>query len=284
MEPSVRIAIREQNVCQGKTHASCSGKTQSSDVSRFFLSSKKGLKSSKVREVSDYFDSTLDRRLRDAFARRSSELSTEKVTKVVHALMKIVKVTADCKRPSIIVDGYRVTGMYPVSFEQAMSQCQRKISPTEMQCMVDAIPAAVTEFRLNGCLSEEWMDGQGIVNVNPVGSVPKDERALHQQRAVIFNHDIVQVQWDNYIIRNSAAVVEKSAAQKILEKEAAAEEKRIEKERAALLERERRNALSNEEKTKEKEERKMLAAAKKAEKAQKKADLIQKAKQTLGIQ
>ena len=65
MEPSVRIAIREQNVCQGKTPASCSGKTQSSDVSRFFVSSKKGLKSSKVREVSDYFDSTLDRRLRE---------------------------------------------------------------------------------------------------------------------------------------------------------------------------------------------------------------------------
>jgi len=51
-----------------------------------------------------------------------------------------------------------------------------------------------------------------------------------------------------------------------------------------LLERERRNALSKEEKTKEKEERKMLAVAKKTEKAQKKADLIQKAKQTLGIE
>lgn len=281
MEEAIRDTIKEHNITQGKTAASCSGKQQSSDAMNYFNTVKSGVKNCIDEE--DYFDDVLDRRLREVINERRSILSSGKATKVVHALMKIVKVTADVRRPQTIKNGYKVTGMYPVSYDVAMGQCQRKLTKVEHDIMAGAIPAALVEFRDKGCLSEEWMDAQGIINVNPVNTVAKDERALHQQRAVIFNHEAVQAQWDTYTIRNSAAVLEKTAAQKLLEKEAAAEERRLEKEKTAMIEKERKNRLTKEEKKEEMDRKKEATAQKRLESAQKKADKIAKAKQTLGI-
>lgn len=40
-----------------------------------------------------------------------------------------------------------------------------------------------------GCVTEDEMDGLEIINVNKLNSKPKDQRALHQQRAVIMNSE-----------------------------------------------------------------------------------------------
>ncbi len=280
MEKDVREMISAHNIVQGKTPASCSGKTQSSDVMHYFNVIKKQVKS--CTEVEDYFDATLDRRLRAVITGRASKFSSEKTTKIVHALMKIVKVTADVRRPSTIRNGYKLTGMYPVSFEKAMSQCQRSLSEAEYKTMEDAVPLAMLEFRDNGFISEEWMNERGIVNVNPAGTMAKDEKALHQQRAVIFNHATVQEQWDIYQTRHNSDVVELAAAQKLLEKEEAAAQKRIEKEAAALAEKERKQGLSAAEKKAESQLKKDENMRKKQEKELEKAAKVAQAKALLG--
>lgn len=130
----------------------------------------------------------------------------------------------------------------------------------------NAIPDAIVEFRSKGCLSEDWMDTRGIISVNPLGTVPKDERALHQQRAVIFNHEAIQQQWDTYQTRHDADNKQKANAEKAL----AAEAKRIERKRltqeAKEREKERQKHLSKDEKKQEKEDKKLKREQKRQQK------------------
>lgn len=283
MVADVRDQIKRHNIVQGKTPASCSGKTQSSDVMKYFVVLKKALKHPRMAETENYYCATLDRRLRSVLNERASKLPSEKVHKIVTALMKIVEVTANTRRPNIIREGYSDTGMYPVSFEKSMSKCQRRLSEADYKCMEDCIPAAAIEFQSKGTLSEEWMDEHGIINVNTVGSMPKDERALHQQRAVIFNHEVIQGQWDIYQTRNDVDNKEKEKAQQFLDREAAKAAKTTATAAAKLVEEERKRNLTPEQRRQEQEAKKEAAAQRKFQKAENARQKTAHSRQILGL-
>lgn len=87
----------------------------------------------------------------------------------------------------IVKAGYRTIGQWPISFTAAMSGCTYRLSAGESDIMKEKQGDLVTIFRTNGILTEADMDAAGIASVNNTTSTPKDERALHKQRAVIMN-------------------------------------------------------------------------------------------------
>ena len=178
-----------------KTPASCSAICQSSDASMFFKATKKHLEGIRYR---DYNDKQLEKGIKqflDTKTTFSSDL--KKVTNdSLQQLIYCIKMTI---KPDIIKDGYSSIGQWPLDFKAAMSKCSREMSNNEYKTMEDHMDTLVKYYRENGQLTEENMDNLGIINVNDqmYGKLPKEERALHQQRARIMNSTdcIAQYKW-----------------------------------------------------------------------------------------
>ena len=63
------------------------------------------------------------------------------------------------------------------------------MTPAEIATMKRVLPDLKVFFQTRGKVTEEEMDELGVINVNPDDKrAPKNDRALHQQRAVIMNH------------------------------------------------------------------------------------------------
>ena len=115
----------------------------------------------------------------------------------------------------IIVDGYVRTGQNaPIGFDATgqptmsklyaqMSLCKSNISVSEMKILLDSFPQMVQLMRQNGTVTESEMDALSIPSVNHLDShrKPKDERALHKQRAVIMNKEDCINSYKTYKIR-----------------------------------------------------------------------------------
>lgn len=110
-----------------------------------------------------------------------------------------------------------------------MGRCTRPISARDMEAMQEAIPDMVQIFRTTGNLTEEQMDAAGIVSVNDMASNarPKDDRPLHQQRAVIMNAEDCIAKYRSYVNyraaepeRRAVAMQQRQAAKEVREKKA----------------------------------------------------------------
>jgi hypothetical protein len=101
----------------------------------------------------------------------------------------------------IVKAGYRRIGQFPVSFVTTMSRCTRSISGRDMDNMREQLAGMVDIFRRTGILTEDRMDAANVLSVKDEASNvrPKDDRPLHQQRAVIMNGSDCIAQYRSYI-------------------------------------------------------------------------------------
>ena len=253
-ERFVLDAMKETLIDFGKSPASCSAITQSSDDSDFFKASKKKLV--RIRET-DYISAGLNTRLQNILSRRVDADGQQRVTSakkglICNALQQVLYSIKHVLTPEIVKQGYKHIGQYPVSFRTTIGRCTRQVTARDMDVMERQLPAIVEIFRTTGKVTEAQMDAAGIFSVNSesTNSKPKDERAMHQQRSVIMNSDDCIAQYRAHVehraaepARRALALEQREAAKLVRERKAEEvrarkELKDIEKQRRANLTRE----------------------------------------------
>ena len=216
-ELEIRNLLQQAGIDFGKTPASCSAILQSSDVSIFFKLTKQVLKTI---HQQPYRRDHLTRNLKTAFIhyrQRNGDsticnLSSAVETKIIDALQQISYAIHKTLNPDVIIKGYIECGQDgPLSlnssgqetyekYDKCISKCTRSLTNAECQVMRENFPYFVGIMRQRGKITEAEMDEKGIPNYNCHDSdnKPKDQRALHKQRATVMNSDDVISQFIDY--------------------------------------------------------------------------------------
>lgn len=265
-EQEIRDVLAEELVDFGKTPASCSAILQSSDVSLFFKSTKQLLKT--VLSQPSYKSTMLQRNLKTAFTyyrqQRTTDLSSAMESKIIDSLQQICYTIHKSLNPDIVKKGYIDCGQdAPISldengyetftkYDKCMGKCTRKLSTNEYQVMKDQFIHFVLLMRNHGRITEAEMDEKNIPNYNNCDSdkKPKDQRALHKQRAVIMNAEDCVAAYANYQQRRQQAIAMETQRrlQRTVtagERQAARVAKEAEKRRRATLTEDERKAEAN---------------------------------------
>ena len=261
-EQEIRDVLAEELVDFGKTPASCSAILQSSDVSMFFKTSKQLLKSV---HQSSYKSVMLQKNLKVAFTyyrqQRTTDLSSAMESKIIDSLQQICYAIHKSLNPDIVKKGYVDCGQdAPISmdenghetftkYEKCMSKCTRKLTSAECGILKDNFFHFVLIMGNHGRITEAEMDEKDIPNYNNCDSdkKPKDQRALHKQRAVIMNAEECVAAYANYQQRRQQAIAIETQRrlQRTVtagERQAAREGKEAEKRRRATLTEDERKA------------------------------------------
>jgi hypothetical protein len=262
-EEEIRALFTENRIDFGKTPASCSGILQSSDISMFFKSTKQVLKTVHTEQ---YNSAILERNLKTAFAayrllRESlpSAFTSAVESKVIDALQQIVYTIHRTLNPHVVINGYIDCGQdAPIGldtngqptmakYDVCIQKCTKQLTLDEVAVMREHFQHFVSVMREHGKITEAEMDAKGIPNYNndDHDNKPKDQRALHKQRAVVMNAQETVAQFIDYVQRRDAERLARDARR--AERAAGAEERAAAKE-VRLAEKRRWNSLSAEEK------------------------------------
>lgn len=216
----------------GKIAASCSGSHQSSDASPLFMAIKKKLQAV---DETNYKSPLIVEAVKEVLT--DSGYSHAMKAKIIESLQKIVKTIRSVMTAEMVIAGYERTGQFPVNFAKAMRQSTYTYTMKEWATITGAVDRAVAIYRLRGALTEAEMDALEIPSVNDdqANQRPKDERMLHQQRAVIMNSADCIAKYKNHYAKKDLAIVERVAARErreIAQEKAKEikEQKRVEKE------------------------------------------------------
>ena len=182
-DEAVKLKLIDALIDLGKTPASCSARTQASDISDEFKAEKKVLKHIANRDWDN--DPNLRNRLKVIFDSRPS-FSPEFCRKGINALLQLTIASKNVMTQNIVINGYHKYGQgAELSFKRIISACSATISPQNFNIMEEAIAEAVVVMQRDFCLTETAMDNWGIINVNRERGLPKDQRAVHRMRAVL---------------------------------------------------------------------------------------------------
>ena len=211
-----RRLFNEHLIDFGKTPASCSAITQASDVSMFFKAAKQVLKRICDTRDTNYRSILLAGNLKNAFQQLrlgiTATLTNAAENRVIDSLQKIVYTIHNTINPEIIINGYRECGQNaPISldingqltmekYEKAISKCTTQLSLQQCQIMLDNFQHFVQIMRQRGQITEAEYDEKGIPSFKDYDSdkKPKDQCALHKQRACVMNADLVVSQFIDY--------------------------------------------------------------------------------------
>ena len=290
-EVEIRQLFNQNLIDFGKTPASCSAITQSSDVSMFFKATKQVLKGICG---TNYRNNLLERNLKYVFEQlrlrhgprtTSTSFTSAAENHIVDGLQRIVHTIHKTTNPEIIINGYRECGQdAPISlntngqptmekYEKAISKCTTQLSVLQCQILKDNFHHFVEIMRLRGRITEAEYDAKGIPNFKEYDSdkKPKDEHALHKQRACVMNADIVIAQFINYQQQRSIRLQE--LENRRLERAATADERQRAKE-AKAAEKLRRSSLSEEQKRAEANTKRQATMARKLAERQEAAQIL----------
>jgi hypothetical protein len=214
-EQEILDLFKEALIDFAKTPASCSAICQASDASPYFKATKKRLRHQSIGfnpVQDDENENTIDQ-LKLALGER---FASNKKGVIIKSLLKVVEAIRDTLTSSIVKTGYRVTGQWPIDFTSAMNQCSAvsQLSAAAYIHMRDKVETLAGIFRERGVLTEADMDEHGIVDLtDDTRKTPKDQRVLHQQRAVLMNSEECIRQFKEYQARLEArkAAVRQSA-------------------------------------------------------------------------
>lgn len=191
-EPKILEAFQDALIDLGKTPASCSAICQASDASPFFKQAKEHLKT--FTELSEYRShESMVVKLNEILKART--FSTERQNAICHGIKAIQYTIQNVLTVDYVKSGYERIGQWPISFDKALGMVAGTISTKYVRHMRSKFAELADIFRTNGVLTEQDMDDNGIVCLyeydqvlgDPPSSVPKDERALHRQRATVMN-------------------------------------------------------------------------------------------------
>ena len=239
----------------GKIAASCSGIHQSSDVSPLFRAIKTKIHAVETRR---YRSALINTALVTIL--ESCGFSAAMRSKISDGLQKVVSTIRAVMTAEMVVAGYERTGQFPVDFGVTMKQSTYTFTLLEWATMTENLELAASKFRLKGELTEAEMDELQIPSIadSQRNKKPKDQRLLHQQRAVIMNSVDCVAKYKNHYVSKEIEAAQKLIAkqEKDAARDATREAKQAEKDRFANL--------SKEEKTAERKAKRAANAAAKA--------------------
>ncbi len=166
---------------------------------------------------SDYYDDVLLQQLMQALNQfnvdRPQMLTTEKRNKLAFALLKVIACIKLTLTKKNIADGYKNCGQYPVNFREAMKRCEgyKRMAPVDVNKFLRAENACVQQFIEVGHLTEEFMDQHNLPASILRRQTPKDQRVLHQQRAVLMNLPPRVAAYNEYVDAQATAVASRAA-------------------------------------------------------------------------
>jgi hypothetical protein len=192
MKKEIMDNFTNNKVFVAKTPASCSAITQASDVCSFFRSTKKKVG---YLEKKDWHNPIVERSLDSMFATQMKPILPGKTItahakkRMGEAIMLVNCAMRMCLTHKVIMEGYEKTGQHPLNFEKAMNQSGtfNALNAQQIQTLKNGLEPLCQKIREEGFLSEAVMDEYNIPNFNKEGSIDKDQRAIHHQRAVILN-------------------------------------------------------------------------------------------------
>lgn len=133
------------------------------------------------------------------------EKTIDAIQKVINAMQAVIKST-------VIQEGYNMCGQYPFSFEKVLLTCTRQFSLGEWDRIIAAREELECIMESRGRITEDEMDQLELVNFNHLdtrNAVPKDKRALQNQRACIMNSDDAIANYRDYHRVKAAKEAEK---------------------------------------------------------------------------
>ena len=150
----VKGKIASMHVDIGKTPASCSAKTQASDISDDFKAEKKYLKH--IANHADWdLNISLRARLKAIMDSKVTTMSSDYRRKVTDGLMQLVYVAKNVLKENIVSKGYTKYGQgSDLNFLKIMSACARNISVGEFAILTAALPHAILQMQANHFLRE----------------------------------------------------------------------------------------------------------------------------------
>ena len=259
----------------GKIAASCSGVQQPCDVANTFKACKRVLQSITENKVNVSNDA-LDSKIHASFAELVRAYPSLTITsamrkKTVHAVLSIVYTLKNTMRPIDMAKGFEECGHWPTSYEKIMSTCYHQVPSDQLVSIKEASSTLIQTFQTNGCITEADMDACMVPAVAENNSIPRDQRALSNQRAVLLTHTETLARYHEYKTRmeqrrNSAS--QRAANQRTPEERAAQADSRRNAQHGKQVERalqknlrEEAKRLAREEKDKIREKRKLDAIA-----------------------
>eukprot|EP01033_Poteriospumella_lacustris_P010239 gene10239-7282_t len=202
-EADIIQLFKDASIDFAKTPASCSAICQASDASQFFKAAKKRLAHAVVMADPLQHDGN-NRAVRQLKELIGDRFASGKKSLVIKSLLKVVEAVRETLTLKIVRAGYETTGQWPISFVAAMSHCPtvKTMSVHEYNNMKDNVENLANVFRERGVLTEADMDEFNIIDMSEdTRRTPKDERVLHQQRAVLMNSAECTRQYKEYQMR-----------------------------------------------------------------------------------
>jgi len=181
----------DQEVTVAKLSASCSGILQASDRAKTFMASKKRLRTI-VQDDIDVSNPVLDNNLKKAFKQLEDKYNIKvpsgKEECIIYGCKAVMRTLSDTVKPHVISDGFKVTGQYPLNLELMLDQSYADIDEELRQRMNARLEHDLSLFREQGYLTEAQYEASGIPTNDDPDSKPRDERGLHNQRAMLLTH------------------------------------------------------------------------------------------------
>jgi hypothetical protein len=222
-EPEMLASLDASKILLVKTPASCSAICQPSDVSAFFKASKKRLeylpRASRIEGsksnnlgMAPSEEEKMETDLRVLYANNRvrarilsalscTKYASDKKERVIDALQRVAWALRDTLTQSMVIQGYTDIGWGPrPNLAKAMSKCTGDIPTKASKILNDKFDQMATIFRNTGTLTEKDMDDAGIISTNHLSkrTTSKDQRVLHQQRAVLMNSPTCITQYIHY--------------------------------------------------------------------------------------
>jgi hypothetical protein len=194
----VATILEENKIDFGKGPASCTNTIGNAcDRSNLFKGTKTVLKHITSANKTDFEDIILEDKLYAVMSQFHSGIPSAKARFFSKGMVKIVKSLARVVNFQIIIHGFNRIGVYPLSAEKCLSNCDESVlkqfDAEMIEEIIFKIPGLVEQLldeSNGGQVTEQVMDEVGIPSIerDDRRTTPKDQRTQNQQRAVMLNH------------------------------------------------------------------------------------------------
>ena len=192
IEPQCSEMLKAASILEAKHSASYSAKGNAWDAGNYFKATKCRAKSMHSGTVSSMTAAV--RRNLDAILTELTHLDVGTRNHMANAVCRIVAACRATLTFSIIQGGFIETGQWDpalnppgYNFDKKMGCCTSFIPPVDLTLMRSKLVELAALMRSQGLVTEAQYDVAGIIQVMDSRSTPKDQRPLHQNRAMLLN-------------------------------------------------------------------------------------------------
>ena len=193
--------LDRERIIEAKHAASCSSTGNALDGGNYFKGAKAVNRSAFLDEI-ELWTFVLRKKLDDLLDENMNHMTKALREQISDGICRVVYSCQKVYTPAIVVDSFKKTGQLvngEPNFDFKMSLCPSRIPKKDLDTMRAVLPSLLSIMRDQGYVTEDQYDAHSIVQTSDGRSIPKDERAFHQQRAMIINTELNLVRYRSMI-------------------------------------------------------------------------------------